>query len=103
MGCGGLPVRVQVRLFPPLNSTAGRSLVQVSLDGQATIQTVIDALVEEYGPEFRRHLYDVEEQIIPAWSVFVGGRPVQLNRPENLSTPIEAGDEVAFILNIAGG
>ena len=96
-------MQVQVRLFPPLNTTAGRSLVTVPLDGEATIQAVIDALVEEYGPQFRRHLYDLEERIIPAWSVFVGGRPVQLNRAENLATAVAEGEELAFILNIAGG
>jgi molybdopterin converting factor small subunit len=96
-------VELQVRLFPPLNNTAGRSLVRLAVPDGGTIQQVIDELIDQFGPDFRRHLYDDQERIIPAWSVFVEGRPVQLNRPENLSTPIQAGDEVAFILNIAGG
>jgi len=96
-------MKLKVKLFPPLNNTAGRSQVTVELDGEGTIQQVIDALVAQFGPEFRRHLYDDQDRVVPAWSVFVNHRPVQLNRQENLNTPVEDGDELAFILNIAGG
>jgi len=96
-------MELQVKLFPPLNNTAGRSRVGVSLEGEGTIQAVIDELVERYGSSFRRHLYDDQDRIVPAWSVFVNEQPVQLNRRENLATPVADGDELTFILNIAGG
>lgn len=96
-------MKLRVKLFPPLNNTAGQSQVTVELNGEATIQHVIDALVAEFGSQFRQHLYDDRGQIVPAWSVFVNHRPVQLNRQENLNTPVQDGDELAFILNIAGG
>jgi molybdopterin converting factor small subunit len=96
-------MQVQVKLFPPLNTTAGRSEVKVALSGQSTIQVVIDELVEQFGPFFRQHLYDDQGRIVPAWSVFVNGQPVQLNRPENLETPVTGGDELILVLNIAGG
>jgi molybdopterin converting factor small subunit len=94
---------VRVKLFPPLNNTAGRSQVTVALDGKGTIQEVIDALVAQFGPRFRQHLYDDQDRVVPAWSVFVNGEPVQLNRREHLLTPVDEGDELTFILNIAGG
>jgi molybdopterin converting factor small subunit len=94
---------VQVKLFPPLNNTAGRSRVTVALAGEGSIQGVIDALIAQFGPRFRQHLYDDQGRIVPAWSVFVNGEPVQLNRREHLLTPVDDGDELTFILNIAGG
>ncbi len=96
-------MELEVQLYPPLNNTAGQSRVQLSLNAPATIQSVIEALVARFGPEFRRHLYDDAGRIVPAWSVFVNGRPVQLNRREKLLTAVEDGDELAFLLNIAGG
>ena len=92
-----------VHLYPPLNNTAGQARVKLALDGAVTIQTVVDALIEHLGPEKRRHLYDTEGRIIPAWSVFVNGEPIQLNRPEHLQTILKDGDDLSFIMNIAGG
>jgi molybdopterin converting factor small subunit len=94
---------VLVKLFPPLNNTAGRSRVTVPLEDEGTVQAVIDALVAQFGARFRQHLYDDQGRIVPAWTVFVRGEPIQLNRKEHLLTPVQDGDELTFILNIAGG
>jgi len=96
-------MQVLVHLYPPLNNTAGQARVQLTLVEQATIQTVVDALIERFGSEMRRHLYDTQGRIIPAWSVFVNGEPIQLNRPENLQTVLRDGDDLSFLMNIAGG
>jgi len=96
-------VNLKVTLFPPLRNAAGRSQVSVSLEGEGTIQAVIDALVAQFGPQFRQHLYDDQGRIVPAWSVFLNSNPIQLNRPEHLLTAVQDGDELAFLLNIAGG
>lgn len=92
-----------VQLHPPLNNTAGRERVDLVLPKPATIGGVLVDLVERFGPDFRRHLFDTEGRLIPAWCVFVNGRPVQLNRPESLATTVQDGDELSIILNIAGG
>ncbi len=92
-----------VHLYPPLNMAAGRSRVTLSLDVPAELGAVIGRLVEEFGPEFRRYLYDTDGRLIPAWAVFVNGEPVQLNRPDSLATCVADGDELSFILNVAGG
>ena len=92
-----------MRLYPPLNDTARQALVHLSLQEPVTVRTVIDALIERFGPAFRHNLYDDQGRIIPAWCVFVGEHPVQLNSQDGLSTPIQAGDEIAFLLNLAGG
>jgi molybdopterin converting factor small subunit len=96
-------INLLVHLYPPLNNTAGQAHAKLVLDGAVTIQTVVDTLIERFGLEMRRHLYDTEGCIIPAWSVFVNSEPIQLNRPENLQTVLKDGAELSFIMNIAGG
>ena len=97
-------IEVQVELLPPLSTTAGRDRVKLSLNGESTIRGVIEALVERFdSPEFWHHLYDTQGRIIPGWCVFVNGRPVPLNSRKGPSTPVNDGDEISFLLNLAGG
>jgi molybdopterin converting factor small subunit len=96
-------MQVLVHLYPPLNNTAGLARVPLTLVEQATIQTVVDALIERFGSVMRHHLYDAQGRIIPAWSVFVNGEPIQFNRPENLQTVLRDGDDLSLLMNIAGG
>ena len=99
------PIEVEVRLLPPLSNTARRERVKLTLKDGATVQEVIDAMVERFDdPKFRLHLYDDKGRLIPAWSVFIKGHsPIRLNSREGPNTPVADGDEVTFILNIAGG
>ncbi len=98
-------IEVGVHLLPPLCNTAGRERVRVNLPKGATIQELIDTLLGQFGdPEFRLHLYDTAGRLIPAWSVFINGKSVvRLGRQEDLSTPLSDGDEVTFLLALAGG
>ncbi|MGB9592787.1 MAG: hypothetical protein ACPL7R_01455 [Anaerolineae bacterium] len=96
-------MNVSVHLYPPLNSAAGRDWVQLVLDVPATVGRVLDALVARYGAEMRRYLYGDGNTVVPAWTAFVNDVPVQLNCDEALQTPVNDGDELALILNLAGG
>ena len=97
-------VEVRVRFLPPLSSTVGRDSVGLMLEGEPTVQTVIDALVQRFdNSKFRDHLYDTKGRMIPVWCVLVNGRTVALNDPEGATTAVEDGDEVTFLLNLAGG
>jgi molybdopterin converting factor small subunit len=94
---------IKIHLSPPLNQAAGSQTVSLDLPSGGTLQAVIDGLIEAYGPQLRAYLYDNRDLVIPAWTVFINGQPVRLKRPENLAHPIQEGDDLYFILNIAGG
>lgn len=64
-------MNVRVRLYPPLNNAAGQSQVEFALDADATIQVLIDRLVERFGDEVHRFLFDNQGRIIPAWCAFI--------------------------------
>jgi len=98
-------IEVEVHLLPPLSNTAGRERVKLKLQKGATVQEVIDGLIEQFDdPEFRLHLYDTEGRLIPSWRAFINGLPsANLGRPEDLATPLADGDEITFLLALAGG
>ena len=94
---------VRLKLFSPLSDAAGASELRLALEEPATLQTVIETLVFRFGEKMRRHLYDLDNRIIPSWAIFLNHEIIPLNRPDALRTKIAAGDELSFILNIAGG
>jgi molybdopterin converting factor small subunit len=98
-------ISVDIHLFPPLSNTAHRDKVTLTLKEGATLQTVIDALLKRFdNPAFRLHLYDTEGRLIPAWSAFINDRPaVRLGIREGPATPVSDGDDITFILGLAGG
>lgn len=90
-------------MFPPLSLTAGLREFTMEMPANATLEEVIENLIARFGEKFRLHLYDERGKIIPSWSVFRNKDMIQLNKPSALSTKIEDGDTLGFILNIAGG
>jgi molybdopterin converting factor small subunit len=96
-------IDLEVRLHPPLSNTVRQERIKLTLVKDSTLQSVIDGLTERFGSQFRRHLYDDRNQFIPAWVVFINGRPIHLNRPEALATSVNEGDSISFLLALAGG
>ena len=50
---------LRVHLTPPLNNTAGRDFLEIPLQGEETVDTLLNQLIERFGPAFRQHLYDL--------------------------------------------
>jgi molybdopterin converting factor small subunit len=96
-------MEIRLKLFPPLSDAAGISELNLSLEEQATLKSVVDGLVHRFGPKMQRCLFDTEGRLIPSWAVFLNQTIVPLNRPRALDTPVHPQDEVSFILNVAGG
>lgn len=78
--------------------------MELTLDAGATLQVLIDKLVERFGIKVHRCLFDDRGRIITAWCVFINKRPpVHFNRPEAMRTPLADSDEVSILLALAGG
>ena len=97
-------MNVRVQLYPPLNNAAGQRQVEFALDAGATVQVLIDKLVERFGDEIHRFLFDNQGRIIPGWCAFINQRqPVYFNRPAAMRTPLADGDEIGILIALAGG
>jgi|GEM_PF-728781 len=99
----GFSMIVRLKLFSPLSDAAGATELTLAVEEPATLKTLVEALVALFGKEMKQHLYDIEGRIIPSWAVFLNDKIIPLNKPHALDTQIAAGDELSFILNIAGG
>jgi molybdopterin converting factor small subunit len=95
--------QLRVQFLPPLDPRAGGERILLSLPGETTIGHVIELLAERLGPQKAQRLYDQKRRVIPGWCVFLNGKVVRLNSPEGLSEPVKKGDELVFLLNVAGG
>jgi molybdopterin converting factor small subunit len=102
---GRIPMRIRVHLYPPLNNAAGRSRLEVALDrDDDSLQALIDKMVGQFGDRFRRLLYDDRGRIVGGWCAFINQKsPVHFNQPEALATSLRDGDEISFLLALAGG
>ena len=96
-------MEIRLKLFPPLSDTAGASGLNLTVEDQATLETVVNALVNRFGDSMKKNLFDTEGRIIPSWAVFMNQKIVPFNQPHVLEVPVQPQDEVSFILNIAGG
>lgn len=96
-------MEIRLKLFPPLSDAAGAAELNLTVGNQATLDTVVNALVNRFGNRMKRHLFDTEGWIIPSWAVFMNQKIVPFNQPHVLEVPVHPQDEVTFILNIAGG
>jgi molybdopterin converting factor small subunit len=102
---GRVLMRIRVHLYPPLNNTAGRSRLEVVLDGDDdSLQALIDKMVQKFGSQFRKLLYDDRGHIVGGWCVFINQNPpIHFNQPDALATSLCDGDEISFLLALAGG
>ena len=98
-------MRIRVHLYPPLNNAAGRSRLEVVLDpDDDSLQALIDKMVEQFGDQFRKLLYDDRGRIVGGWCAFINQKtPLHFNQPDALATSLCDGDEISFLLALAGG
>ena len=96
-------METRLKLFSPLAEAAGAPELTLTLKDGTTLKTLVEVLVDRFGDEMKKHLFDTEGRIIPSWAVFLNERVIMLNQPGALETPVLPRDEITFILNIAGG
>jgi sulfur-carrier protein len=94
-------VTVRVRLAETLRPHAGGlGLVELDLDGGATVVEVLDALADVH-PAVGRRVRDEVGALRQHVNVFVG--PDNVRDLEGLATPVPAGVEVAVLPAVSGG
>ena len=98
-------MRILVNLYPPLNNAAGRSHLEILMDrNDVSLQALIDKMADQFGDKFRKQLYDDIGFIIAGWCAFINQKPpVYFNQPDALATTLCDGDEISFLLALAGG
>ena len=89
---------VEVFLPSILSSDIGRNRFSVSA---GKVSDVICILIEQYGGDVERKLYDQDGEWIRFWQIFVNG--VNIRFLDYFETKLDEGDRVAFLPVVDGG
>ena len=90
---------IKVKALRPFKETLGGSDLEVDASEGTTVEGLVQQLVEEH-PEFATQALDDGGGIDLTLSIMVAGRP---GGEDDLSRPLEDGDEVVLFMPLAGG
>ncbi len=92
---------IEVGFYATLRPLVGGRSVEVDLPGEATVQMLIDHLVERF-PGLRAAILDDEGRLSRKVHVFLDGRGV-IYLERGLATPISSARKIDVFPAIAGG
>jgi MoaD family protein len=94
-------MKVHLKIFlPVLPEAIGRKELQVEFAGE-TVQDLIEHLIARYGRKARQALHDRNGQLDPVVQILLNGE--QWVTHDRLDTVLQDGDDVMFLLMLAGG
>ena len=92
-------MNVTVQFFAQVGVVAGKSSLQLELDGPCTAQELVARLASEHGERFRKLVLDADDRLLSTVLLVVGDRRVQWDSPFELNDR----DTVLLATAIAGG
>ena len=92
---------MKVHFYATLRHIAGRKTVEFDLPAGATVQALIDAIVDRF-PEMRDRLLDEDGELYSHVHVFINGRDASY-LDESLDTPLGADDKIDVFPAVGGG
>ncbi|MGM0399309.1 MAG: ubiquitin-like small modifier protein 1 [Halobacteriota archaeon] len=92
-------MNVELRLFANFRETVGQKTIDREFAGDATIETVLRGLEDEF-PDFEGAFVQ-DGEILPQVNVLKNGREV--HHLEGLETDVADGDKISIFPPVAGG
>ncbi|MFQ6053780.1 MAG: ubiquitin-like small modifier protein 1 [Candidatus Bathyarchaeia archaeon] len=94
-------MEVEVKYYAMMREIAGRKVERVTLPPKSSVGDLIDLLVERYGAEFERYIYDREKQVRDYLSYMLNG--VNINSLDRFETALKDGDVLSLLPPVGGG
>jgi len=95
-------MKVKVKFFALVRELTGKREEEVDLDDKATVRTLLDRLVDEYGPKFHSYLFDAASKEPRGHLQFlIDGRNIALM--QGLDTILRDGNSFAILPPVGGG
>jgi len=95
-------MKVTVKFFALVRELTGKREEVIDLENQATVKTLLDKLVNEYGAKFRDYLFDPASKEPRGHVQFlIDGRNVALM--QGLNTVLKDGTSFAILPPVGGG
>ena len=84
-----------------LREIAGKKVLRVSLTPKSSVRDLIDVLLERYGGDFERYIYDGEKRSRSYLSYMLNG--ININSLEKFDTALKDGDVFSLLPPVGGG
>ena len=94
-------MEIEVRLYAMLREIAGMKVLRVSLPPKSSVRDLIDVLLERYGGDFERYIYDGEKRSRRYLSYMLNG--ININSLEKFDTALKDGDVFSLLPPVGGG
>jgi len=97
-----IEMKITVKFFASVREIVGKKEETIELPEGATVETVLQKLVQNYGPKFKDYVYDEKLQTPRNHLQFlVDGRSV--TTLEGIKTKLRDGNQFAIIPPVGGG
>jgi len=94
-------MKVKLKIFLPLlPEVIGRKEFEIEFDGE-TVNDLVEHLVVQYGRKAKKALYDSTGKLDPVIQVLLNGKEWVTH--DKLDTALQDGDELMFMIMMAGG
>ena len=95
-----MQINVEFLGLPMVSDVIGKKRLEVDIQGE-TVKDVIDELIKRYGKKVRDAFYDAEGNFDTMIQITLDGKSfIPLDKH---NTPLDKGDNLIFMLLLAGG
>jgi len=95
-------MKVKVKFFALVRELTGKREEEMDLEDESTVRTLLDRLVDEYGPKFHNYLFDPASKEPRGHLQFlIDGRNIALM--QGLNTILRDGNSFAILPPVGGG
>jgi MoaD family protein len=88
-------MKVQVKLFSYLRELADQKIISVKLDDRATIEKLLEKLIDTYGLEFEKEVFTKERELKVSIAVN--------NKGKRINDFLKDGDVISILSAIGAG
>lgn len=94
-------IEVKVKFYAMLREATGKKMEIIKLPAKLSVGDLITLLVERYGDDFGKYIYDLGKEVRDYLSFMLNG--ININSLDGLNTMLRDGDVLSLLPPVGGG